>query len=392
MGTSVRLLGSPGAPLHRARCLIEDLEARLTRFDPHSELCALNADPRETVPASRTLRDAVRAAIAGAAATGGLADPTLLGAVVRAGYDRSLVGHPRADLHAALAAAPEPRPGAPSPRGRLAARPRRRRRRHGRAAARRPARPRRQRQGPGRRPRRRAARRRTARARPTSAATCACTARTRCWSPTRSPACSPRCSSSTTTPSPRRASTSASGGTPAGRPAHHLLDPSTGAPAWTGVLSATAKAPTAALAEALAKAAILAGPSAGRAILAPLRRPADHRRRRRSTARSAWPLSAVDQGLTPRGRGRHEGPDGVRLVAREPGVGHRRARPDRAVGGDRARDGGQGVPQAGPAEDPDRDPRARRAGGAGGDRRPRHHAARRQLAEPRVRSGSRCRS
>ena len=116
MGTSVRLLATPGAPLHRARCLIEDLEARLTRFDPHSELSALNADPRETVPASRTLRDAVRAAIAGAAATGGLADPTLLGAVVRAGYDRSLVGHPRADLHEALAAAPEPRPAAPSPR------------------------------------------------------------------------------------------------------------------------------------------------------------------------------------------------------------------------------------------------------------------------------------
>ena len=34
-------------------------------------------------------------------------------------------------------------------------------------------------------------------------------------------------------------------------------------PAWTGVLSATAKAPSAALAEALAKAAILAGPARG---------------------------------------------------------------------------------------------------------------------------------
>ena len=34
------------------------------------------------------------------------------------------------------------------------------------------------------------------------------------------------------------------------------------------MLSATAKAPTATLAEALAKAAILAGPNAGRAILA----------------------------------------------------------------------------------------------------------------------------
>ena len=39
-------------------------------------------------------------------------------------------------------------------------------------------------------------------------------------------------------------------------------------PAWTGVLSATAKAPTAAQAEALAKAAVLAGPTGGREILA----------------------------------------------------------------------------------------------------------------------------
>ena len=115
MGTSARLLATPGAPLHEARALVEDLEARLTRFDPQSELSALNADARETVPASHALRDAVKAAIAGAAATGGLADPTLLGAVVRAGYDRSLVGHPRAGLQEALAAAPDPRPAAPSP-------------------------------------------------------------------------------------------------------------------------------------------------------------------------------------------------------------------------------------------------------------------------------------
>src|SRR5688572_28704773 len=94
MGTAVRLLASPGAPLRAARALIEDLEARLTRFDPDSEVSRLNADPRETVPASQPLRDAVGAALAGAEATGGLADPTLLGAVVRAGYARSLVGHP----------------------------------------------------------------------------------------------------------------------------------------------------------------------------------------------------------------------------------------------------------------------------------------------------------
>ncbi|MCW3015269.1 MAG: hypothetical protein JWO02_2361 [Solirubrobacterales bacterium] len=45
-----------------------------------------------------------------------------------------------------------------------------------------------------------------------------------------------------------------------GRPAHHLLDPATGRPALTGVVQATALAPTAVRAEALAKAALLAGP------------------------------------------------------------------------------------------------------------------------------------
>lgn len=45
-----------------------------------------------------------------------------------------------------------------------------------------------------------------------------------------------------------------------GLPAHHLLDPGTGRPALTGVVQATALAPTAVEAEALAKAALLSGP------------------------------------------------------------------------------------------------------------------------------------
>jgi thiamine biosynthesis lipoprotein len=47
-----------------------------------------------------------------------------------------------------------------------------------------------------------------------------------------------------------------------GRPAHHLLDPATGRPAYTGVVQVTALAPTALEAEALAKAALLSGPEA----------------------------------------------------------------------------------------------------------------------------------
>jgi thiamine biosynthesis lipoprotein len=46
---------------------------------------------------------------------------------------------------------------------------------------------------------------------------------------------------------------------PDGRPAHHLLDPSTGRPAYTGIVQATAVGPTAADAEVRAKAALLAG-------------------------------------------------------------------------------------------------------------------------------------
>ena len=52
-----------------------------------------------------------------------------------------------------------------------------------------------------------------------------------------------------------------------GRPCHHLLDPSTGRPAFTGVVQVTAFAPTAALAEICAKAALLNGPDRARSWL-----------------------------------------------------------------------------------------------------------------------------
>ena len=46
---------------------------------------------------------------------------------------------------------------------------------------------------------------------------------------------------------------------PDGTPRHHLLDPATGVPAWTGVIAATALGATAVDAEIDAKAALLAG-------------------------------------------------------------------------------------------------------------------------------------
>lgn len=48
---------------------------------------------------------------------------------------------------------------------------------------------------------------------------------------------------------------------------HHLLDPSTGQPAWTGVISATALGPSAVVAETLAKTALLSGPAGARRVL-----------------------------------------------------------------------------------------------------------------------------
>ena len=52
-----------------------------------------------------------------------------------------------------------------------------------------------------------------------------------------------------------------------GRPAHHLLDPRTGAPVFSGIVQASAVAPTAAQAEVLAKAAVLSGPDRAAAWL-----------------------------------------------------------------------------------------------------------------------------
>ena len=92
LGTDVRLIASgpcADAAVARARADILDYHARLTRFDPASELCALNADPRPVVPASPLLRSAVRAALQAARSSGGLVDPCLLDALEAAGYRHS---------------------------------------------------------------------------------------------------------------------------------------------------------------------------------------------------------------------------------------------------------------------------------------------------------------
>jgi thiamine biosynthesis lipoprotein len=123
MGSHVRLLvGEPGpgmapapAAAERARQLIVQFDATLSRFKPESELCALNADPHERVRASELLRTAVKAGLEAAERSGGLVDPTLVGEIETAGYVASKAGVPGAPLGAALAEAPARRPAQPSP-------------------------------------------------------------------------------------------------------------------------------------------------------------------------------------------------------------------------------------------------------------------------------------
>lgn len=125
MGSDVRLLiGAPllrDAPIPaqagwRERAWVEDFAARLSRFRDDSELSALNRDPRTEVPASPLLRSAVRAGIWAAQRSDGLVDPTLVGALERAGYASSLDGCQSASLEQALASAPARRPARAHPK------------------------------------------------------------------------------------------------------------------------------------------------------------------------------------------------------------------------------------------------------------------------------------
>lgn len=126
MGSHVRLLiGEPGpgaAPAataaERARRFIVEFERALSRFRPESELCALNEDQRRVVPASGLLRAAVKAGLWAARRSGGLVDPTLVAEIEAAGYRDSRAGASAAPLGAALEQAPLRRPARPSPESR----------------------------------------------------------------------------------------------------------------------------------------------------------------------------------------------------------------------------------------------------------------------------------
>lgn len=122
MGSEVRLL--IGRPLHpgaapvleaadRERDFVLGFARRLSRFASDSELTALNHDTRSRVAASPLLRAAVNAGLWAANRSGGLIDPTLVRELDRSGYSRSMDGAPSASLMEALAGAPARRPARP---------------------------------------------------------------------------------------------------------------------------------------------------------------------------------------------------------------------------------------------------------------------------------------
>jgi FAD:protein FMN transferase len=270
--TDVRVLVNTATPLDalRVQALFQRLHRALTRFDPGSELSALNARAGEDVAASAVLLRAVEAALWAARASGGLVDPTILDALEQSGYAGTRDGQPPAPLADALAAAPSRRPAAPRPASRwrdivLDAERRTIRlpagvrldlggsakglavdiaadllARHDRYAV--------DAGGDIRIGGSRPAPRTIHIWHPlvdeiahsftvTTGAVATSGLRTRVWH--------------------------TDGGF-----AHHLIDPARGAPAWTGVIQASAVAPTALEAETLAKTALLLGPAGGAELLA----------------------------------------------------------------------------------------------------------------------------
>lgn len=281
MGSHVRLLiGEPApgmapaaAAAQRARRFVREFEAALSRFAPNSELNALNRHRRRRVPASQLLRRAVAAGLAAAEQSNGLVDPTLVGEIERAGYRSTRAGVAPASLAEALAEAPPRRPAGQNPA----------RRWRGfeiddeAGEIKRPPGLRFDSGGTGKGL---AADLLAVSLRGYSRFVIDCGGDIRIGGAdalvnpyeivvehplSGDRAYMLRLGSGGVATSGINVRIWRNGN---GRFAHHLLDPATGEPAWTGLIGATALAATAVEAETLSKAALLSGPDCGRALLA----------------------------------------------------------------------------------------------------------------------------
>jgi FAD:protein FMN transferase len=257
---SVRVIGE-GARLAVAgsRRRLLAWHDRFTRFSPDSELWRLNADPRTTVPVSPIMARFAQAVVDAARWSGGLVDATLLDDLETAGYARDLDGE--LPLATAVALAVEDRPAGPKP----SAPWRSIRVDLERGIVRRPLG---LRLDSGGLVKGLVADVLAARLARHASFAVDCAGDLRLGGlPRPVHVASPfdgavlhtfeltDCGVATSGIG-RRSWLDA-----AGRPAHHLIDPATGRPAFTGVVQATALAPTALEAEIRAKAAVLSGPA-----------------------------------------------------------------------------------------------------------------------------------
>lgn len=276
-GTDVRLLVSSAMPSELARELVarrvqsrlEAIHRALTRFEPASELNLLNGHAGEWVRVSGTLLDAIRAALYAADLSDGLVDPTLLRALERAGYASSRAGRAPAPLARALAHAPARAPAQPHP----AANWRRVQIDEDRQAVRLP---------PGMRldlggsAKGMAVDLAAGMLRSSPAFAVDAGGDIRIGGTQGAPRTVEIAQPLNDRPALRITVSAGAVATSGLRTrvwatddgfAHHLIDPARGTPAWTGVIQATALAPSALEAETLAKLALLRGPLAGRAAL-----------------------------------------------------------------------------------------------------------------------------
>ena len=251
MGTTVRLLTDEA---DECRAFLEHFDATLSRFRPDSELCRLNADPREEVPVSGLLHAAISAGLLAAELTNGLVDPTLVAQLEAIGYDRTR-RDPELSLEDALQLMPHRAPAKPDPQElwrRVALTD---------AVVRRPPGLRLDTGGTGKGL---AADLLANRLEGRWAVDCG--GDLRVGGAHAVEVRHPLTRQSIHTLHVEDGAVATSGidtrlwRAADGRPRHHLLDPSTGEPAWTGLISVTALAPTALEAEAVAKAALLSGP------------------------------------------------------------------------------------------------------------------------------------
>ena len=282
MGTEIRVL--IGARVEddqpEPSVMADTIEAQLTAFDrelsrfrPDSELSRLNRDPREVIPASPLLRAAVSAGVWAAERTGGLVDPTLLPHLEAAGYTETRSGIASEPLESALATAPPRRPAGPAhdPAWRLI------RVLEDEGAIRRPPVVKMDSGGIGKGLAADLVGRRLA-GYARYVIDCGGDVRVGGKLPDSEPIelqiRHPLSGVAAEAFAFERGAIATSGldarlwRLPDGTHAHHLIDPATGRPAWTGLICAAARAPTALEADVLAKAALLSGPGGAATFLA----------------------------------------------------------------------------------------------------------------------------